>query len=107
MRPYVHTLMMCRNTNKNRGGMNKALQCSALKYCKTSQTQRRIRQEMYSCRVYNALVPVIIACFLQMWQNAAIFLAVGIASYLVLFGLTAAEILLETARIAIGSTIRL
>ena len=53
------------------------------------------------------LVPVFIACFLQMWQNAAIFLAVGIASYLVLFGLTAAEILLETARIAIGSTIRL
>lgn len=52
------------------------------------------------------LVPVIIACTLQMWQNAAVFLAIGVASCLVMFGLTAAEILLETARVAIGSTIR-
>ena len=53
------------------------------------------------------LVPVVLACLLQMWQNAAVFLAVGVISYLVLFGLTAAEVLLETARIAIGTTIRI
>lgn len=53
------------------------------------------------------LVPVVLACLLQMWQNAAVFLAVGVISYLVLFGLTAAEVLLETARIAIGRTIRI
>lgn len=52
------------------------------------------------------LVSVVLACILQMWQNAAIFLAFGVISYLVLVGLTAAEILLETARVALGSTIR-
>lgn len=44
------------------------------------------------------LIPIILACCLQMWQNAAVFAAVGFISYMVLFGLTAAEVLLDTAR---------
>ena len=44
------------------------------------------------------LIPIILACCLQMWQNAAIFAAVGFISYLLLFGLTAAEVLLDTVR---------
>lgn len=53
------------------------------------------------------LCPVAIACVLQMWQNAVVFLAIGVISYLVLFGLTVAEVLLETARAAIGSMLRI
>lgn len=53
------------------------------------------------------LIPIVIACLLQMWQNAAIFFAVGVISYLILFGLTAAEVVLETARTALGCTIRI
>jgi len=44
------------------------------------------------------LIPIILACCLQMWQNAAIFAAVGFISYLLLFGLTAAEVFLDTVR---------
>ena len=41
------------------------------------------------------LIPLAIACVLQMWQNAMLFLVIGIASYLLLFALTAVEIFLE------------
>jgi len=44
------------------------------------------------------LIPIILACCLQMWQNAAIFAAVGFISYLLLFELTAAEVFLDTVR---------
>ena len=43
------------------------------------------------------LIPIALACILQMWQNALVFLAVGVASYLLLFILTAVEVLLDGA----------
>lgn len=49
------------------------------------------------------LIPIILACCLQMWQNAIIFLAVGVVSYLVLLGLTVVEVLLKTVRHGIVS----
>ena len=51
------------------------------------------------------LIPIILACCLQMWQNAAIFAAVGFISYLLLFGLTAAEVLLDTVRHSVCAVI--
>ena len=51
------------------------------------------------------LVPIVIACVLQMWQNALVFLAVGAASYLILFAFTFVEVLLETLRDSIRMVI--
>ena len=42
------------------------------------------------------LVPIALACCLQMWHNALVFLVLGTASYVVLFGMTAVEVVLET-----------
>lgn len=44
------------------------------------------------------LIPIILACCLQMWQNALVFLAFGIASYIILLGMTAVEVFLEALR---------
>ena len=51
------------------------------------------------------LIPIAIACILQMWQNAMLFLAIGIASYLILFCLTAIEIVLESVRDVLCKTL--
>lgn len=42
------------------------------------------------------LVPIALACCLQMWQNALVFLVLGTSSYVVLCGMTAVEVVLET-----------
>lgn len=44
------------------------------------------------------LVPVVLACLLQMWQNAFLFLSIGIASYLILFGFVVIEVFFESLR---------
>ena len=51
------------------------------------------------------LIPIILACCLQMWQNAIIFAAMGFISYLILFGLTAAEVLLDAVRHSVCAVI--
>lgn len=51
------------------------------------------------------LVPVAIACILQMWQNAVVFLVIGVVSYLVLFGLSVIEMMLNSVRITLGTII--
>ena len=44
------------------------------------------------------LIPIILACCFQMWQNAMVFLALGIAGYIILLGMTVVEVLLDTLR---------
>ena len=51
------------------------------------------------------LVPIALACCLQMWHNALVFLVLGAASYMVLFGMTAVEIVLGTIQAMLIRTV--
>lgn len=61
-----------------------------------------MRQLIESIRQVGVLViPILLACFFRMWQNALIFAAVGAAGYLVLALVVSIEVLLETARASV------
>lgn len=44
------------------------------------------------------VIPILLACFFRMWQNALLFAAVGAAGYLILALVVSIEVLLEAAR---------
>lgn len=44
------------------------------------------------------VIPILLACFFRMWQNALLFAAVGVAGYLILALVVSIEVLLEAAR---------
>ena len=52
------------------------------------------------------VIPILLACFFRMWQNALIFAAVGGAGYLVLALVVSVEVLLETARASVIGIMR-